>query len=105
MEGNFNYLLFKAPLDEAIVSLKLGCTLLTKPFSNLHQLLFEYPLLLSTDIFDLNVALEPEKLLNVVDGLSIDFVEIGSVFLMSPSLEAIYISGKNYWINLTLIPD
>ena len=45
-------------------------------------------------MFDLNVALIPEKLLNVVDGLSVDFFNVRAISLRSPKSHSIYISGK-----------
>lgn len=45
-------------------------------------------------MLDLDVALVSEELLNVVDGLSINFVEVGPVSLGSPRYIQKYMSGK-----------
>ena len=59
-----------------MVGIELAMTDSTKPVSNFHQLFLERSLLFSAQMLNLDVALKPKELLDVVDGLTIDSLKV-----------------------------
>ena len=86
--------LLVVPFDEGVVGIELADALLPEPLPDLHELFPERALLLGAEVLDLDVALVPQELLDVVDGLPVYFVEVGPVPLWGPSYIDLYMSGK-----------
>ena len=80
--------------DEGVVCIELADAFLSQPLSDFHEFFLKRSFLFCAQMFNLNIAFIPEKLLNVIDGLSVNFVNVRAISLRSPKSHSIYISGK-----------